>query len=281
MHGAQPMREDHGFRAADAKRRAVCPGDGACRRLRPGHRDHGHGGLPHAEHRLHRRQDPVGGGRRRVGARGLRFGWRIRPGPPAHLFRQTVTPSLIGKITDSRSGRAKTSNQYNHYLGDPGYLPKDLERYRRTTTGALQAVAQSRLQKNMRIVVYGLPGQKVIDDVPKSARTPSAPLAPAAAAADQAWRNQPPAPGPASTLKLPVPATFKLGNGLTVFFVEQHNLPIVSANLIVLSGSDRNPISRPGLASFTASMLDEGTKKRSAPRPPVRASTGKRHRFGP
>ena len=34
----------------------------------------------------------------------------------------------------------------------------------------------------------------------------------------------------------------------------------MAANLVVLAGSDRNPVARPGLASFTADVLDEGTK---------------------
>jgi zinc protease len=79
----------------------------------------------------------------------------------------------------------------------------------------------------------------------------------------QDWRISPPKPGPAPGLSLPVPQQFQLSNGLTVFLVEQHNLPIVSANVIVLSGSDRNAPEQPGLASFTAEMLDEGTRKRS------------------
>jgi zinc protease len=161
-------------------------------------------------------------------------------------------------------GVADRLNQYNHFLGDPGYLTHDLDRYRRTTAGALQTVAQTRLGKQSRIVVYGVPGQKVIDDVPRSTHVPASQPVASTAAADQEWRKQTPAPGPASHMQLPVPGIFKLSNGLTVYLVEQHNLPIVSANMVVLSGSERNPISRPGLASFTASMLDEGTKKRPA-----------------
>jgi zinc protease len=65
-------------------------------------------------------------------------------------------------------------------------------------------------------------------------------------------------------LALPIPATFKLANGLTVLLVEQHQLPIVSAHLVVLSGSDANPIDKPGVASFTAQMLPEGTERRSS-----------------
>jgi zinc protease len=66
-----------------------------------------------------------------------------------------------------------------------------------------------------------------------------------------------------SALRLPIPRKFKLHNGLQVFLVEQHSLPIISANLIALSGSERNPSNQPGMASFTAEMLDEGTGKRS------------------
>jgi len=80
---------------------------------------------------------------------------------------------------------------------------------------------------------------------------------------DQDWRNTAPLPGPAPALNLPIPRKFRLGNGLNVFLVEQHSLPIVSANVITLSGSDQNPPGQPGLASFTAEMLDEGTGKRS------------------
>jgi zinc protease len=38
----------------------------------------------------------------------------------------------------------------------------------------------------------------------------------------------------------------------------------VSANLVVKTGSGANPIDKPGLASFTAAMLDEGTASRTA-----------------
>jgi zinc protease len=63
---------------------------------------------------------------------------------------------------------------------------------------------------------------------------------------------------------LPVPRRFQLDNGLTVLLVEQHGLPLISANLVVLAGSDHNAVDRPGLASFTADMLDEGTTSRSS-----------------
>jgi zinc protease len=162
-------------------------------------------------------------------------------------------------------GVADRLNQYNHYLGDPGYLAKDLERYEKATPASVQKIAQAELGKDSRVVVYGVPGKKVIDDVPKTTEDEKdAAQAPANNSSGQEWRAQPPQVGVASTLSLPVPKKFTLPNGLTVLLVEKHNLPLISANLVILSGSEANPIGKPGLASFTADMLDEGTTRRSA-----------------
>jgi zinc protease len=163
-------------------------------------------------------------------------------------------------------GVADRLNQYNHFLGNPGYLARDLARYGKATAASLQDVARQRLSAASRVVVYGLPGPKVVVDVPRSIPDEASLPAPApvAAAQEQDWRRHIPEPGPPSPLRLPCPVSYRLDNGLTVYLLEQHNLPIVSANLVLLSGSDHNPTDLPGLASFTAEMLDEGTGKRSA-----------------
>ena len=160
-------------------------------------------------------------------------------------------------------GVADRLNQYNHYLGDPNFLAKDLERYDKATTASVQKMAQEKLGKDSRVVVYGVPGKKVVDDVPKTAQAEKSEMPATSNDAQDDWRKQQPQAGAASKLALPVPKSFKLANGLTVMLVEQHNLPVVSANLVVLSGSEANPPDKPGLASFTADMLDEGTTRRS------------------
>lgn len=160
-------------------------------------------------------------------------------------------------------GIADRLNQYNHYLGDPDYLAKDLARYRNATTASVKKVAADKLTKNARVVIYGVKGDKVINDPPKTAGKAEAAPAQSSTDASQDWRKQQPQAGPASSLTLPVPQSFKLANGLTVLLVERNNLPVISANLVVLRGSEANPSDKPGLAAFTADMLDEGTEKRS------------------
>jgi zinc protease len=158
-------------------------------------------------------------------------------------------------------GVADRLNQYNHYLGDPGYLGKDLVRYDQVTPASVRKYAHEQLGKDARAVVYGVPGDKVINDIPRrevAAGPPATGTMP-----DEAWRSKAPTAGKASKLMLPVPTHFQLPNGLHVYLLERHALPVMAANLVVLAGSETNPIGRPGLAAFTADMLDEGTAGRS------------------
>src|SRR6478609_8885552 len=77
-------------------------------------------------------------------------------------------------------------------------------------------------------------------------------------------RTKPPALGTAPTLKLPPIQKRMLSNGLPVWVVEAHKVPLVQANLVVMAGSGDDPAGQFGVASLTAAMLDEGAGSRSA-----------------
>jgi predicted Zn-dependent peptidase len=55
-----------------------------------------------------------------------------------------------------------------------------------------------------------------------------------------------------------------LSNGLEVRAIPHHNVPVLSAVLLVRGGTAADPRERPGLAAFTADLLDEGSAGRSA-----------------
>jgi zinc protease len=133
----------------------------------------------------------------------------------------------------------------------------------------VQKVAQATLGKDQRVVVYGIPGKKVLNDVPRSPEDTDAnvvikPQHTPEFEAAQAWRATPPPPGPERPLVLPKPSVFTLSNGLTVYLVERHELPIVAVSLQTLAGGAANPPDRPGLAGITAALLTEGTDKRNS-----------------
>ncbi len=73
-----------------------------------------------------------------------------------------------------------------------------------------------------------------------------------------------PKPGAEPNFSLPKIERRKLSNGLTVLVVEQHELPVVSMNLVIKSGDANNTPEQAGLAGLTADLLDEGTRTRNA-----------------
>lgn len=65
-------------------------------------------------------------------------------------------------------------------------------------------------------------------------------------------------------VKLPKAQEATLSNGLQVVLLENHKVPTFSMQMVVLSGGLSDPQTARGVASFTASLLREGTVKRSS-----------------
>ena len=77
-------------------------------------------------------------------------------------------------------------------------------------------------------------------------------------------RSKPPTLGPAPQISLPPIQKRALSNGLAVWIVEAHKVPLVQVNLLIQAGSGDDPAGKFGVASLTAAMLDEGAGTRSA-----------------
>jgi len=77
-------------------------------------------------------------------------------------------------------------------------------------------------------------------------------------------RAAPPKPGPPPPLKLPPIQKHTLSNGMPVWVVELHKVPVVHVALVVKSGASADPRGKFGLASLAAEMLDEGAGSRNA-----------------
>ena len=89
-------------------------------------------------------------------------------------------------------------------------------------------------------------------------------LASIGAHAQKPDRGTVPKPGAPPALKLPPIQKFMLANGLPVWLVEQHEVPMAQLSMIVRAGSGADPVGKFGVASMTASMLDEGAGGKSA-----------------
>jgi zinc protease len=77
-------------------------------------------------------------------------------------------------------------------------------------------------------------------------------------------RSHPPQPGPPAPLNLPKIQKQKLANGLPVWIVELHEVPVAQVNLVILSGTANDPPGKYGIASLAAAMLEEGAGSRTA-----------------
>ncbi len=146
----------------------------------------------------------------------------------------------------SFGGRADRFNRYNVYLGDPGMLRWDMERYSIATVADINKFTRKYLDLNGRGILHITPQgdpQAAEVDFDRSAM-----------------------PGAASEPLFAPPIIQKatLSNGMELMLVEDHKLPLVQVNIVLESGWASDPADKPGAAALTADLLDEGTKSMDA-----------------
>ncbi len=193
-------------------------------------------------------------------------------GPTAEELEAAKAEALTGKITGLQrlggfGGVADTLDEYNQYTGNPGFLPKDVAMTEAVTQSSAKAAAVKYFAPSAAVVVSCVPGEKLLHDVPRSPEDTDANVKitnpyTEAFEKSQDWRKEPPKAAPSPTVHLPVPVTFALDNGLKVYLVEEHALPIVSASLVSRAGTETNPKDKGGLATLVAETMGDGTESR-------------------
>jgi len=86
-----------------------------------------------------------------------------------------------------------------------------------------------------------------------------------AATASAQTFDTPPPPAAPRPLTIAAPVEQVLANGLRVIVAPRDGVPLVTAMLVVLSGSELDPPQLSGLASMTAGLLTQGTRRRTGP----------------
>ena len=125
----------------------------------------------------------------------------------------------------------------------------------------MRSLLRSASVASVAIALAACGGNDVPPPVAPVAPPPVAPPPPAAPADPLGTR--PPLPPPPPFVP-PVPVTYTRPNGMTVWILERHALPIVSVQVVVPAGAATDPADRGGLALATANMLDEGAGTRGA-----------------
>ncbi len=78
-------------------------------------------------------------------------------------------------------------------------------------------------------------------------------------------QETPPPPAAPRPVNIPKPVEQTLKNGMRVIVIEDHDMPLVSAQVLVKNGGEVDPPELSGVADMTASLLTKGTKTRTAP----------------
>lgn len=186
---------------------------------------------------------------------------------------ELVSETLRGRET--AFGRAmELANSVIRYR-DGKYADRLLSLIQTVTAEDVQRVAKTLLDDNKRVTIRYLaeearPAGKTGDEI-KSARTiraqrldiPQNEIANHVLAPPSERANPPAAAAPVAA-KLPATNERLLANGLRVIVAPKRGLPLISAEVRVLSGSSGDPAGKGGLASLVADLLTKGTKTRSA-----------------
>ena len=142
-------------------------------------------------------------------------------------------------------GVADRLNAYNTYLGDPGRITSDLDRYQAVTPETIRSAARAYLHGKPRVslTVLGRKPSSVSQPLDRSIRPTSA---------------------RSSRFEAPRPEVFTLGCGMPLWVIARRDLPIVAATIVLDAGASTHGPHQGGLASLTADLIDEGTTSRTS-----------------
>ena len=203
---------------------------------------------------------------------------RVRDGAVTDAELDEAKNELVSETLRGREtafGRAmEVANSLMRYR-DGTYADKLLNQIQAVTAADVQRVARAVLDDGKRVTIRYLSEEAKPEgtqgDTIASARTiqaqrldiPQNEIA-SFVLAPESERQQPPAPSAPVVAKLPMPVERTLANGLRIIVAPKPGLPLISAEVRVLSGSSSDPTGRGGLASLVAELLTKGTKTRSA-----------------
>lgn len=177
----------------------------------------------------------------------------------------------------SVSGKVSQLASYETFAGDPNYIQKDLERYRAVTKDDIMRVFHKYIYHKPAVIQSVLPNDGTEpakpDDFTAQATgdnpyptTNYSGLQYHEPNGDTFDRSKQPEAGPAPLVKVPDYWKETLDNGLKVIGTNYEEIPVVNLQLTINGGHrlDMNDPEKAGLASLTASMMNESTENYSA-----------------
>ncbi|MEM6966909.1 MAG: pitrilysin family protein [Bacteroidota bacterium] len=191
-------------------------------------------------------------------------------------FKSNFESNSINGLA-SVSGKVSQLASFQTFKGNPNGIKEDLERYMSITKEDVMRVFKKYIQDKPKVVVSILaseemePAQPDNYEIPTSGKNPFpttdySGLTYTKPTGDKFDRSKRPPLGPNPVVKVPEfwETTFK--NGIKVIGTNSNEIPTVSIQLTINGGHklDAHDKSKAGLASLTASLLNEATENYSA-----------------
>ena len=167
---------------------------------------------------------------------------------------------------------------YNEYAGDPSYYKTDIEKLKAVTSDDIWRVYNKYVKNKPYLATSFVPkGQlDMVAEGSVSAGIVEEDLMNAtevdlegmedveiAMTPTKFDRSVMPADGPDPLLSLPEVWTDELANGMRVYGIEQHELPLIQYSIELKGGHFLDPIEKSGTASLLATLMMEGTKNKT------------------
>lgn len=198
---------------------------------------------------------------------------RLRSAPPTDAeLAEAKTELVAGEVRERETidGRANALGSAIIFDNDLSKANTGIAELQAVTAADVQRVAAKYLTEDRMVVIRYLDeSQRPAGEKPPAAK-PAVPVKSTKftgkiwTLAPEGARQAPPSLGAAVQPTLPTPSEKVLANGLRVIVSRSSDLPLVSAELSVLSGASADPQGRAGASAMMAELLTEGTTTRSA-----------------
>ena len=167
---------------------------------------------------------------------------------------------------------------YNTFLGDPGYIEKDIENIKAVTLADVLMVYEKYIKGKPHVVTSFVPKEGIEmvaeNSIPagiKEENINEASQVEIANGGDEKIERTPSTldrskePPAGEEPEVAVPSVWKatLANGIQVYGIENRELPLVTINVAIEGGVYQDKISQPGVAGMVASVLPQGTKNKT------------------
>ncbi|GAB3332215.1 pitrilysin family protein [Marivirga atlantica] len=191
-------------------------------------------------------------------------------------FKANYESNTINGLA-SVSGKVSQLASYETFRNDPNYIQKDLDRYLAVTKEDVIRVFNKYIKGKPAVIQSVLPNDQVEPAAPDNyePKTEGENPFPTTDYSGLSYnrpddgkydRSKKPVPGQSPLVKVPTIWNEKWSNGMKIIGTESNEIPTVAIQLTLNGGHqlDANDPTKSGLASLTASMMNEGTTSLSS-----------------